>query len=166
MTRKDLRVQLAHGLEGSPQGSKSRALGAYFEAETPAMDTTDFEACVAVHAEALRRFRPHVLVGSSFGGAVVVALLERGDWRGPTLLLAQAARLYDPSVRLPAGVPVILVHAPGDDVVPVDDSRQLAKTGSPELVRLLEPDDDHSLHRFVASGQLVRLVERLADGAP
>jgi hypothetical protein len=58
-----LRVHFIHGLEGSPQGSKARALAAEFETTTPAMDTRNFEACVAQHAETIRRFRPDVLAG-------------------------------------------------------------------------------------------------------
>lgn len=165
MTGKALRVHFIHGLEGSPQGSKARVLARHFTAHTPAMDTKDFEACVALHAEQVRRFAPDVVVGSSFGGAVAVALLQREQWSGPTLLLAQAALRQGLRARLPIGVPVWLVHATGDDVVPVADSRKLAKSGTPGLVRLVEVDDDHALHGLVASGRLVQLVEELAEAA-
>jgi dienelactone hydrolase len=163
-----LRVQFIHGLEGNPQGTKARTLAAHFDAATPAMDTSDFEACVALHAEKLRRFEPDVLVGSSFGGAVAVALLQREHWRGPTLLLAQAALRQGLRARLPGGVPVWLVHATADDVVPIADSRKLARSGTPELVRLIEVEDDHALHAFTTSGALVRAVEDIAsaDAAP
>lgn len=158
-----LRVQFAHGLEGSPRGSKARLFARRFEASTPAMQTGDFEACVVLHADELRAFGPDVLVGSSFGGAVVVELLRRALWRGPTLLLAQAALRIDPRAELPAGVRVWLVHGLRDSIVDPEDSRRLAGTGSPELVRLLEVDDDHALHRLVASGELVDIVRALAE---
>ena len=157
-----LRVQFVHGLEGSPQGSKARLLAEHFTALTPAMDTGDFEGCVRTQAEALRSFQPQVLVGSSFGGAVAVALLARGEWRGPTLLLAQAARHYDPEAALPEGVRVWLVHGLRDTLVDPAQSRALAATGSPELVRLIERDDDHPLSGLVESGELVELVRELA----
>jgi predicted esterase len=157
-----LRVQFAHGLESSPQGAKARLFAEHFIAETPAMNTGDFGSCVEVHAAALARFEPDVLVGSSFGGAVAVALLERGLWRGPTLLLAQAAEHYRPGVRLPEGVRVLLVHARQDTVVSLEDSRRLAQTGTPALVELIERDDDHALTELVASGELVELVQRVA----
>jgi pimeloyl-ACP methyl ester carboxylesterase len=159
-----LRVQFAHGLESSPQSTKARLFAQHFVAETPAMNTHDFESCVAVHAAVLARFQPDVLVGSSFGGAVAVALLERALWRGPTLLLAQAAERYRPGVHLPEGVRVLLVHARQDDVVPVEHSRKLAQTGTPALVELIECDDDHALTQLVASGELVALVQRVAAG--
>jgi hypothetical protein len=157
-----LRVQFVHGLEGSPQGSKARTLAAHFDACTPAMDTGDFDGCVRVQARALEEFRPDVLVGSSFGGAVAVALLQQGLWRGPTLLLAQAALRRGLEPRLPEGVRVWLVHAVQDELVPVEDSRALARSGTPGLVRLLAVDDDHPLHETVASGRLVQLVREIA----
>jgi hypothetical protein len=157
-----LRVQFIHGLEGSPQGSKAQLLAQHFTALTPAMDTGDFAACVAVQAEALVRFRPDVLVGSSFGGAVAVELLQRGLWRGPTLLLAQAASKRADCASLPEGVRVWLVHGLRDELVEIEDSRRLARTGSPELVRMIEVDDDHPLRGLVRSGELVELVQELA----
>jgi hypothetical protein len=158
-----LRVQFIHGLEGSPSGTKARTLTAHFESVTPAMDTSDFEACVALHAEKVRRFEPDVLVASSFGGAVAVALLQREHWRGPTLLLAQAALRQGLRAKLPAGVPIWLVHARADDVVPIADSRKLARSGTPGLVRLIEVDDDHALLDFTTNGGLVRAVEEIAS---
>jgi hypothetical protein len=172
-----LRVQFIHGLESSPQSAKAQLLAAHFVARTPAMDTADFEGCVALQASTLAEFRPDVLVGSSFGAAVAVELLRRGMWRGPTLLLAQAAlrRLEtlmdgaapqpDEAPWLPEGVQVWLVHGLGDELIDPDDSRRLARSGSPERVRLIEVDDDHALHRSVASGQLVEWVLGLAAAA-
>jgi predicted esterase len=160
-----LRVQFIHGLEGSPQGAKARLLARHFETLTPAMDTSDFEACVAVQANALGGFRPDVLVGSSFGAAVAVELLQRGLWRGATLLLAQAALRRSARAELPPGVPVWLVHGLRDELIDIEESRRLAATGSPEWVVLYEVDDDHPLHETVRSGRLVELVRALAGRA-
>jgi predicted esterase len=158
MRRPEIRVQFAHGLESSPQGNKARLLAEHFTALTPAMNTRDLEGCVQVHARALRAFQPNVLVGSSFGGAVVVALLMRGLYQGATLLLAQAALRYLPQARLPGGVPVTLVHAREDEVIPFADSERLASTGSPELVTLLPRADDHALSALCARGELASIV--------
>jgi alpha/beta superfamily hydrolase len=160
----NLRVQFAHGLESSPSGRKAQVLAHEFAAETPAMNTADFESCVGLHAGTLARFQPDLLVGSSFGGAVAVTLLERKLWRGPTLLLAQAALLYRPHASLPEGVRVVLVHARQDTTVPIEHSRQLAATGTRELVELIECDDDHALTEFVDNGQLQQLVLWAARG--
>jgi hypothetical protein len=160
-----IRVQFIHGLESSPHGTKARLFAEHFTALTPPMDTSDFPACIEAQAAALAAFRPDVLVGSSFGGAVAVALLNRGIWRGPTLLLAQAAFHYDVARTLPEGVHVWLVHGRHDDVVDIEDSCQLARTGTPGRVRLIEVDDDHPLTASVASGRLVQLVRELYASA-
>jgi len=156
-------VQFIHGLEGSPQGTKARLLAERFTAVTPAMDTGDFEACVALQTETIACFRPDVLVGSSFGGAVAVALLQRGLWRGPTLLLAQAALRHGLPARLPDGVRVWIVHGLRDALIDPEESRVLARAGTPDLVRLIEVDDDHPLRATVQSGELATLVQQLFD---
>jgi pimeloyl-ACP methyl ester carboxylesterase len=159
------RVQFIHGLEGSPRGNKARVLAEHFDCVTPAMDTSDFEGCVALQADVIGSFRPHVLVGSSFGGAVAVEILRRGAWRGRTLLLAQAAFKHGSRAQLPTQTPVWIVHGTQDTIVDPVDSRRLAQTGSPELVRLIEVEDDHPLHASVADGRLVEWVEALARTA-
>jgi len=158
-----LRVQFIHGLESSPQSTKATVLAEHFDARTPAMDTNDFESCVAVQHAEIEAFHPDVLVGSSFGGAVAVALLQRGLWQGPTLLLAQAARRYDAGAALPEGVSVWLVHGKDDDLVPTHESRALAETGSPERVRYIEVEDDHPLRVHATDGSLVRWVRELHE---
>ena len=145
MTPPRLRVQFIHGLEGSPQGAKARFLAGPFDVIAPAMDTSDFAGAIEAQARALAERQPDVVVGSSFGGAIAVELIDRGLWRGPTLLLAQAALKLGQARRIAPGVPVLLVHGLRDDVVPIEDSRALAATGTPSLVRLVEVDDDHRL---------------------
>jgi predicted esterase len=102
-----------------------------------------------------------VVVGSSFGGAIAVALLARGLWRGPTLLLAQAAQKLGVVDPLPEGVHVTLVHGVHDAIVPIEDSRALSRTGTLGLVALEEVDDEHRLSSLVASGRLAELVREL-----
>jgi pimeloyl-ACP methyl ester carboxylesterase len=159
--RRDVRVQFIHGLESSPQGAKAQLFARHFTARTPAMDTRDFAASVEVQVSALREFAPHVLVGSSYGGAIAVELLNRGAWRGPTLLLAQAALRRGPAM-LPPDVTVWLVHGTRDAIIDPEDSRVLACSGSPGRVRLIEVDDVHALHTTVEDGRLVAWVEELA----
>jgi hypothetical protein len=159
---KPLRVQFIHGLESSPQSTKAITLAKHFESLTPAMQTDDFEGCVAQQQHTLEEFRPDVIVASSFGGAVAVALLQRELWRGPTLLLAQAALRLEQSCELPKDVVVWLVHGDRDEIIDPEDSRRLASCGSPDLVRLIEVEDDHRLATSVQDGSLVKWVREIA----
>ena len=157
-----IRVQFIHGLESGPGSSKSVYLAARFDARTPAMDTSSFEGSVAVQAAQIAEFSPEVLVGSSFGGAVALALLARGLYRGPTVLLAPAHRHYGVEERIPEGVPVVLVHGTRDEVVAIEGSRALAKTGSPGMVELIEVDDEHRLASLLVDESLADLVRKAA----
>ena len=130
------------------------------------MDTGDFEGCVATQHAEIQRFAPQVVVGSSFGGAVALALLQRELWAGPTLLLAQAGLRQGLPARLPAGVPIWIVHGRGDDIVAPEDSRRLAAAGDPAWVTGLEVEDDHPLHASVATGALLEWVRGVADAGP
>ena len=145
-----MKVHFIHGLESSPLGEKARYLAANFDTRTPHMDTSDLEGAMEIQRASIAAWRPDVVVGSSFGGAIAVALLGRGHWRGPTLLLARAAAKLGIHHPLPAGVPVTIVHGVHDAIVPIEDSRALAKTGTPGLVELLEVDDEHRLSRLVS----------------
>ena len=156
------KVQFIHGLESGPQGVKARLLASTFDANTPQMDTSNFEGCIAQHANLIQTDKPDVLVGSSFGGAVLVALLQRGLWDGPSLLLAQAALKRGLTTTLPKEVPIWIVHGTGDTVVDVEDSRRLAADNSRAEVNYLELDDDHSLHASTANGALLDWVRSLA----
>lgn len=158
-----LRVQFIHGLEGSPRGAKAQLFAAHFHALTPAMDTRDFAGCVELHRQTLATFAPDVLVGSSFGGAVAVALLQRGLWSGPTLLLAPAALRLGLPPRLPEQVRVWVVHGIHDAVIDIADSRRLVRSGTPGFIRLIEVDDDHGLSRMVSTGELVAIVRDLVE---
>jgi predicted esterase len=169
---KSIRVLFIHGLESSPQSSKAQLFAEHFTALTPAMDTSDFADCVAVQRDAIASFRPDIVVGSSFGGAVAVALLQQSIWTGSTLLLAQAAASYLDEPALPPGVRVWVVHGTRDELVDIAESRRLAETGSAELVKWIEVDDDHPLRELVGSGALADLVKGLhaaattAEGGP
>lgn len=153
-------MQFVHGLESSPGSAKAVYLARRFDAETPAMDTSDFDGAIATQTERVRGLAPDVLVGSSFGGAVALALLQRGVFAGPTVLLAPAHRHYGVEERIPEGVAVVIAHGRADDVVSIEGSRALAKTGTAGLVELVEADDGHRLGTLLEGDALESLVRR------
>ena len=110
--RRRVRILYAHGLEAGPGGFKVRALGAWADVNAPNMEVSlynpfpansllrnyvlgGFDAgaaaraslagCVAIQERALAAgaHTCDVLVASSWGGAVALALLASGSWAGP-----------------------------------------------------------------------------------
>ena len=139
------------------------------------------EACVVIQRDAIAEARPDLVVGSSFGGAVLELLLARGHWEGPSLLLCPALRMArtragdgagswsgidvdDVEARigaLPSEVRerVLVVHGDADSVVPLQDSRALCTAAGLELEVI--PGGSHALASLTETGRLRALVEQL-----
>lgn len=133
-----VRVMFLHGLETSPLGIKPLYLAQTCRVCAPSLVPARPLLTLRRVCAALRAFRPHVVVGSSYGGAVLLALLQHGEWRGPALLLAPALGLLAPySLWLPAPAargPLVVVHGARDTVVPPAHSRALARSVPDTLV--------------------------------
>lgn len=118
------------------------------------MATTNFELDLKLQEDQIREFKPDIVIGSSYGGAIAVTMLQKGTWTGPTLLLAQAFTIIHKSEPdkwwLPENVPIILIHGTQDDIVPIEGSQMLAMTGTKNLVQLIEVDDNHRLEQSLA----------------
>lgn len=111
-----------------------------------------FERSVAVQVAMLAAHKVDVVVGSSYGGAVSLALVQRGHWKGPTVLLCPAHNLIaDRAKRLrpkglvalgEAAAKVVVVHGVQDETVKLADSRALVAGSAAKLIEL---QDDHRL---------------------
>lgn len=111
-----------------------------------------FERSVAVQVAMLAAHKVDVVVGSSYGGAVSLALVQRGHWKGPTVLLCPAHNLIaDRAKRLrpkglvalgEAAARVVVVHGVQDETVKLADSRALVAGSAAKLIEL---QDDHRL---------------------
>ena len=167
-----------HGFEGAVTGTKGNFINERFGGLGPDMPTykhcNDEEGetpwCFEEAFEVARDFvlsNPcSVLVGSSFGGAITLALLQRGLWRGPVVLLAPASDRYGFHPYLPQGCHALVIHDPEDDVVAYQGSERL-KTENPDRVELWSSDGGHRLHSIIESGLLERAVnEQLKRAEP
>ncbi|MEL6346170.1 MAG: hypothetical protein AAFV53_23875 [Myxococcota bacterium] len=189
-------VLLLHGLESAvdddlvPIGRKAVFLRERYDTITPGLDTRAAIAhrdhCVAnrtpwmteparvqtafaapmANARAALTDDVRLIVGSSFGGAVLLKMLhEEPCWTGPCVFLAGAGLKLTHHTTLPPGCQAILIHGRADDVVDLEDSRKLAATGGPG-VQLWEVGDGHRLHSVLEDGTLVAAIELLLSRTP
>jgi hypothetical protein len=180
------RVLFLHGLEGSPQGHKPTHLRARgdLDVDAPAVDTSALRAFLFEHGgfprglpadlleplvevvrTSLASQRPDVLVGSSFGGGLAMEIARRGLFDGPLVLLAPAGdKLYGID-RLTHPARVAIVHGRRDELVPVDDSVQLAARSDGEVALFLV-EDEHRLRATVDAGGLDEALAWALGRAP
>lgn len=148
--------------------------GASFSRVKVAATRRVFERSLAVQRQALAEGAVDVVVGSSFGGAVTLALLVEGRWEGPTVLLCPAHQNLARRMRRPATpglatLPeararrVVVVHGTRDETVSVEDSRRLVEGSQARLVLV---DDDHRLSATATAEGLSAWVRAaLGEGA-
>lgn len=147
---KKIRIMYLHGLEGSPQGDKVQYLSKYFDVHPPKLIPKNPFYCIRLAISTIQEYHPHVVIGSSYGGALLTWLIQQGEWNGPSVLLAPALGIGLPySVWLPKGAPAIVVQGTQDEIVPMEHSKRLVESGKgaedaayPELVTV---NDQHKL---------------------
>lgn len=130
-----------------------------------------------------------LVIGSSWGGAVALHLLARGDWKGPALLIApalkkallmcgsnnddparqQIAAWYKGINQNLAGADenrkIIVVHGDSDDTVPLADSKELCEAINAELI--VVPAGTHRLNDYLLQqNKFQELVDRLLNQLP
>jgi hypothetical protein len=113
-----------------------------------------FRSAVRTARAACDEFGPDVIVGSSRGGAVAMAL-PRSDL--PLVLLAPAWRWcgVEPTLRAEA----IIIHSKYDKLVSISDSRELCRRNP--TARLLEVGTDHRLNDEGAGAVLADVLDEL-----
>jgi hypothetical protein len=147
-----------HGREGTNQGRKARWLAREYGACTPGYETNYLSSAMHVARQVLKDHQPTAIVGSSFGGAVLLNLIQAGLWKGPSVFLAQAGIKFGLPVEFPLDVPAVFIHGTRDDIVSIEDSRALADCGG---MPLIEVDDDHRLGSIRESGVLAEALSSL-----
>jgi len=140
----------AHGLEGSPQGTKVRFLrDAGLDVVAPDLQGLALAARVEI-IETLSKDGGLLLAGSSYGGLTAAIVAARHPDRFTGLcLLAPALLMDEPPARpdtlcAPPGLHTIVIHGRQDDVCDLAGSRRYASRSGPH-VELIEVDDGHRL---------------------
>jgi pimeloyl-ACP methyl ester carboxylesterase len=138
---------LIHGLEGSSQGDKAVLLRSIF----PDMLTPDFPGTIEERMKLLLKLLGNeagwTIIGSSLGGlmAALFTCSHPGQVR-KLILLAPALMLPEFASHLPdpIDVPTVVYHGTQDTIVPLEETRRLAKKVFKNL-SFQVVDDDHRL---------------------
>ena len=161
-----------HGLSSGQWGAKAIALTArghdVFTPELPGDWTTAVAAkipflfsgrkerhwhnALQIAEESYEAFEPDVIVGSSRGGAVAMALIQKQKTHVPHVLVAPAWKLF--GVEPIVGEKCIIFHGTLDNLVSIEDSRELQRK-NPQA-ELIEVEDDHQVN-----DHLVEIMESI-----
>ena len=141
----------AHGLWGSPNGSKVTAIReSGIEVISPDFNNMELEERVDILNELVSK-EEVVLTGSSYGGlaCALVAQQQPEQVKG-MLLLAPALHLpespNDEPEKLiaPNNFPISIIHSVTDEIVPISASKDYIERSGNNL-RLIEVEDSHIL---------------------
>ncbi|MBX9791476.1 MAG: hypothetical protein K2Y37_21355 [Pirellulales bacterium] len=151
-----IRVLYLHGFGARPGGLKPQYLASQgFEVDNPPLADNDFAHSVEIAQGAFDEKRPDVVVGSSRGGAVAMNCHLRGT---PLVLIAPAWRRWGTATSVPPAT--IILHSAADELIPLEDSRQLAATSGLDAVALVVVGDEHRMNDASTLAALVDAIRR------
>ena len=167
-------IIFAHGMEGSPNGSKIRSLReAGFEVLAPDFQGMPLEERVDLLQMICEehRWKSVVLAGSSYGGlaASIVAMRMPDAFRG-LLLCAPALHLDEPPINdetvllAPKGMRTVIIHGIEDDIVPISCSIEYAERSGEDIVAFHQVNDGHRLaesHKEIVSAARLLIDETI-----
>ena len=145
----------AHGLWGSPNGSKITAIrDSGIKAITPDFNEMELIDRVELIKKEMER-GDIVLAGSSWGGlACALAAQDKPEKMKGLLLLAPALAFPEPpnedpeKLLAPKDFPVTIIHSVTDDIVPIKSSKDYLRR-SGDNVKLIEVEDSHVLENSI-----------------
>ena len=116
-----MNILFLHGLESKPGGTKAQYLeGLGHNVFNPLLPKHDFEESVRIAQEYIDNETIDVIVGSSRGGAVAMAVNPAG---ARVVLIAPAWKRFDVNPNVPAGTTIL--HCTADKLVHYEDSEEL-----------------------------------------
>jgi hypothetical protein len=136
-----MKVLFLHGWHSVPGGVKPGYLITHgHQVANPALSDDDFDDAVRTAQAEFDRLRPDVVVGSSRGGAVAMAL-NSGNAR--LVLLCPAWKKYGAVRQAKPGT--IILHSRNDETIPFEDSEELVRSSGLPKSALVEVGNDHRL---------------------
>ena len=136
-----MRVLFLHGWHSLPGGVKPTYLAQHgHEVINPKLPDEDFAEAVRIAQADFDKHQPHVVVGSSRGGAVALNITS-GDAK--LVLLCPAWRNWGTANTVKHGTAIL--HSRADDVIPFADSEELVRNSGLPRSALIEVGNDHRL---------------------
>ena len=145
----------AHGLWGSPNGSKITAIReSGIDVISPDFNKMELIDRVELIEKTIES-GDFVLAGSSWGGLACALAAQRKPAKIKGLLLLAPALHYPEhpndnpeNLIAPENIPVTIIHSTTDDIVPIKASKDYLER-SKENVKLIEVDDNHVLENSI-----------------
>jgi pimeloyl-ACP methyl ester carboxylesterase len=145
------RLIFIHGLMGNSMGVKASLLREKF---TDIL-TPDFDGSLDKRMQSLREILSDkvgwTIIGSSFGGLMAAIYASECPHQVKKLILLAPALIWPEfaeSPPEPIAVPVVLYHGTADELIPVEQVRNLAESVFINLT-FNEVEDDHGLFKTV-----------------
>jgi len=152
-----MRILFLHGWQSIPGGVKPTFLQDNgHEVLNPKLPDDDFETARRIAQQAFDDYLPHVVVGSSRGGAIAMNI-NTGD--AGIVLLCPAWKKYGSAKSVKAGA--VILHSQQDETVPYSDSEELVRRSGPRA-SLIEAGHDHRLADPEALFAMLAACERHA----
>ena len=170
-----MNILYLHGLEGDANGTKGLHCQNHYGANAPQMPATIknlmrsrrgcIKTCYQIARRAVKRHQPDLIIGSSFGGGLTIALMQHGIHKGKAILLAPAGVKYGLPTIIPPENEVVIIHDPTDQIVPFEDSVRIYKDNLLEGcdIRLITADGGHQLDNLTTNGLLDYWVLSLSE---
>jgi hypothetical protein len=135
-----VKILFLHGWHSVPGSVKPTYLAKHgHEVINPALPDEDFMEAVRIAQSEFDQHQPDVIVGSSRGGAVAMAIAPRI----PLVLLCPAWKKWG-TVKVLKGKTIIL-HSRKDETIPFADSEELLRISGRTDCTLIETGNDHRL---------------------
>ncbi len=150
-----MKVLFLHGWQSVPGGVKPTFLAQHgHEVINPKLPDEDFKEAVRIAQAEFDRHQPHVVMGSSRGGAVAMNL-HSGSAR--LVLLCPAWKKHGSASTVKPGT--VILHSRADDVVPFRDSEELVRNSGLPASALIEVGTDHRLADPMPLESMLRACE-------
>lgn len=141
LKRAVMNILFLHGWTSVPGGVKPTYLASHgHEVLNPSLPDDDFPEAVRIAQEAFDQHQPHVVVGSSRGGALAMNL-HSGEAK--LVLLCPAWKRWGTARSAKPGT--VILHSRADDVIPFSDSEELLRNSGLPSTALIEVGSDHRL---------------------